>query len=245
MDFSLDHIDSFVEDIDRASSTENLIDILKAHTVKLGFERFTYWLTAQPDGSRCSYWVSSYPVDWTSYYGDKNFGSDDLVMRYSANHLNPYTWKDAKAHYTMTGAQRKVFAEGAEAGIRAGASIPFHGPGSAKAIFSIANDEQEDAFQRLFQSRRHHIHLFGHYAHHKILSLANLQPTVPNLNLSARELEVLTWTSRGKTRWEIGEVLGVSEDTVKEHLKNSCMKLGAQNKTHATAIALMQGLIKP
>jgi DNA-binding CsgD family transcriptional regulator len=54
---------------------------------------------------------------------------------------------------------------------------------------------------------------------------------------------VMTWSARGKTAWEISEILSLSEGTVRDHIKNACRKLDTSNKTHAIAVALLHGLI--
>ena len=44
--------------------------------------------------------------------------------------------------------------------------------------------------------------------------------------LTGRELECLEWVSHGKTSWEIGTILDLSERTVNFHLSNACLNLG-------------------
>lgn len=63
------------------------------------------------------------------------------------------------------------------------------------------------------------------------------------LQLTPRETEVLKWTACGKTSGEIAKVLDISEDTVNAHIRNACVKLDAVNRTHATVIALIHGVI--
>jgi DNA-binding CsgD family transcriptional regulator len=63
-------------------------------------------------------------------------------------------------------------------------------------------------------------------------------------NLTAREREVLTWISLGKSAWEIGEILGIAKRTVDEHAQTATRKLGAANRTQAVAIAVRDCLIE-
>jgi DNA-binding CsgD family transcriptional regulator len=63
--------------------------------------------------------------------------------------------------------------------------------------------------------------------------------------LSRRELEVLTWVARGKSAWEIGEILRIAKRTVDEHVQNIVRKLGAANRTQAAAIAVRHRIIDP
>lgn len=65
----------------------------------------------------------------------------------------------------------------------------------------------------------------------------------PGLLLSHREIEVLTLTSRGKSSRQTADILDISENTVKYHLKNIKEKLKAGNITHAAAKAVELGLI--
>lgn len=68
---------------------------------------------------------------------------------------------------------------------------------------------------------------------------------IGSIHLTPREIEVLVWTAKGKTKWEIGQLLSISEDTVKKHMASACNRLEASNKTHAVAVALLHGLIIP
>ncbi|MFT4113890.1 response regulator [Silvibacterium sp.] len=59
--------------------------------------------------------------------------------------------------------------------------------------------------------------------------------------LSAREVAVLQQASRGNSNKRIADVLRLSEHTIKTHFKNILQKLGAQDRTHAVAIAHKRG----
>jgi LuxR family quorum sensing-dependent transcriptional regulator len=63
--------------------------------------------------------------------------------------------------------------------------------------------------------------------------------------LTPREAEVLTWVARGKSAWEIGEILQITQRTVDEHVQTAVRKLGAMNRTHAVALAIRDRLIVP
>jgi len=61
--------------------------------------------------------------------------------------------------------------------------------------------------------------------------------------LTARELESLRWTMEGKTAWELGSILGISEHTAARHVNNATQKLGCVNKLQAVLKAIRLGLI--
>jgi DNA-binding response OmpR family regulator len=65
------------------------------------------------------------------------------------------------------------------------------------------------------------------------------------VDLREREVETLTWAARGKTFWEIGEILGLSKRTVEFHLENARRKLGVATRTQALIKAATGHLIQP
>lgn len=62
-------------------------------------------------------------------------------------------------------------------------------------------------------------------------------------HLSPRELTVLLWMKEGKTNWEIAQILGLSERTVRFHVGGIFEKLDVTSRTQAVARALGTGLI--
>ena len=76
---------------------------------------------------------------------------------------------------------------------------------------------------------------------HLHLSLLN-QPALATDNpqlasLTKKEAEVIEWASKGKTSWEIGKILAISERTVKFHLANIYTKFNVTNRVQAVSIA--------
>ena len=71
------------------------------------------------------------------------------------------------------------------------------------------------------------LQLFAVYAQDtamRVLVPERLQPERPKL--TPRELDALRWTMEGKTAWELGTILGISERTAVLHVNNAMHKLG-------------------
>jgi DNA-binding NarL/FixJ family response regulator len=62
--------------------------------------------------------------------------------------------------------------------------------------------------------------------------------------LSAREMEVLTWITRGASNKEIAHLLGISHQTVKNHISNVLRKLAVEDRTQAAVLALRRGWLR-
>jgi DNA-binding NarL/FixJ family response regulator len=72
---------------------------------------------------------------------------------------------------------------------------------------------------------------------------AELAAHVTDDVLSVRELDVLRRVAAGNSNRRVADQLGVSEETVKSHMKNCMNKLSARDRTHAVTIALKRGII--
>jgi two-component system NarL family response regulator len=61
--------------------------------------------------------------------------------------------------------------------------------------------------------------------------------------LTEREVEVLTWITRGKPNREIASLMTVSENTVKNHVRNIMGKLQVSSRTEAAMHAVREKLV--
>ena len=59
--------------------------------------------------------------------------------------------------------------------------------------------------------------------------------------LSVREIEVLRLVAGGQSNKIVADSLGITEDTVKGHMKSIMAKLQANDRTHAVLIAMKRG----
>jgi DNA-binding NarL/FixJ family response regulator len=65
----------------------------------------------------------------------------------------------------------------------------------------------------------------------------------PRIDLTDREVEVLTYMARGLSNKEIGALLGRTEGTIKVHVLHILQKLEASDRTEAVTIGLQRGII--
>ena len=66
---------------------------------------------------------------------------------------------------------------------------------------------------------------------------------ISSQKLSEREIEVLGLISKGKSNKEIADLIFVTENTVKMHVKKILLKLQANDRTQAVVIAIQRGLL--
>lgn len=126
--------------------------------------------------------------------------------------------------------------------------IPLPEAGAARAVTVYMEGKDKENFDKT----RHLIHILSVHAMEVFQRLAptpnrvaqsmieDVRPTVSTL--SDRETECLCWIASGKTNQQISELLGVSINTVRFHIKNILAKLGARSRAEAVATAFADGL---
>jgi two-component system NarL family response regulator len=71
-----------------------------------------------------------------------------------------------------------------------------------------------------------------------------LMDRVSREELSVRELQILQLLTQGMTNREIGQELGISENTVRNHMNHLLEKMDSRDRTGAVTTALRQGLVR-
>ncbi|NJN82660.1 MAG: response regulator transcription factor [Caldilineaceae bacterium] len=62
--------------------------------------------------------------------------------------------------------------------------------------------------------------------------------------LSPREMEILGYVTRGASNKEIAHLLGISRQTVKNHMSSILRKLNVEDRTQAAVLALRRGWVR-
>jgi DNA-binding NarL/FixJ family response regulator len=72
---------------------------------------------------------------------------------------------------------------------------------------------------------------------------ADVPPKGSRGAITQRQREILQLLADGESTTVAARKLGLSEETVKTHMKNTLARLGARNRSHAVAIGLRESLI--
>jgi two-component system NarL family response regulator len=72
---------------------------------------------------------------------------------------------------------------------------------------------------------------------------ARLADRVPRSELTPRERDVLSRLVQGRKNQQIADDLGISDGTVKVHVGNILLKLGAADRTEAVTVAIVRGIV--
>lgn len=239
-------ISDFIEQSNQADSAARILGLMERATGDLGFDRFAYsTLGKGVDGGGCGAGhpptvEHNFPSAWKERYVKHDYQSIDPVVLFAPEIEGPFLWESLKDSYHLDAKQIRLMRQASESGLKDGVSVPLHGPRSTLRLVSYAaGDGHPDPGSEL--AKLGVLATQFHSAYSTIdRSAKRLRAVVA---LSLRERECLQWIASGKSSWDIGMILSISENTVNFHVKNALAKLDANTRTLAVVKAIRYGLI--
>jgi DNA-binding CsgD family transcriptional regulator len=186
--------------------------------------------------------VDNTPRAYKESFLDPQNGRRDPVMQHCKRKSVPIIWDQST--YIAEGLGDK-WEEQARFGMGHGICLALHLPEGRHFILGVERDRPAPADATELTRLVADLQLFAVHAQDaalRILVPSSVEANLPSL--TPRELESLRWTMEGKTAWEVGDVLGITERTAALHLNNATHKLGCINKHHAVLRALKLGLLR-
>jgi LuxR family quorum sensing-dependent transcriptional regulator len=185
-------------------------------------------------------WCATWPHGWASVWEEKNFAAVDPVVYQLLATRIPFRWRDVRRIAPAKGAE--VMDVAGEFRLRDGLGIALFARDGHTIGVTIAGEQFA-----LDDRERSCLHLAAIYFQARLEQLRAKEPRPKRTEygLTTRELDCLSWMMLGKTDWEIGEILCISEETVHRHVKSVLKKLRAMNRAQAVAIGIVNRLIHP
>lgn len=238
-------LSEFIDRSSESESTRSIVALMERASSDLGFDRFAYFaLTGheryETGNNPAPAVAHNFPSSWMDRYFSREYQTIDPIVLYAPEIERPFLWDSLDGQYKLDRAQRAVMREAGEAGLKDGAAVPLHGPrGSVCLVTFAASDGHPDPAAEL--TRLDVVATQFHAAY----SAVGRDDTVSGgaAVLSIRERQCLQWVARGKSSWDIGVLLKISENTVNFHLKNALHKLDANTRTLAVVKAIRYGLV--
>jgi LuxR family transcriptional regulator, quorum-sensing system regulator BjaR1 len=223
----------FVDAIEASKTAASVISQFEKVIGELGFH--AYIMAGIPTSGQSLKELTianGWPVEWYDLYNREKFHMVDPVPRHCFSTLNPFEWKDVPYDREHDHSAHRVMMRARDFGLCDGLCIPIHYDDAIGAI-SMAGERPY-----LDTETKGALHLMGVFTHGRLRALTRAT-AIPGRRLSDMEAEVLRWAARGKTAWETGQILGISERNVRWHLEEAQRKLMTNNKTATVAAAIV------
>jgi LuxR family transcriptional regulator, quorum-sensing system regulator BjaR1 len=227
----------FIDKLDRCATVSAVLDAMKTALRSLDIDLFCLNLFPSPQQRFDEVLLASrLPTEWLELYLRERYIRHDPSQRHARRTVHPYEWKDAPYDAEAEPKALEVVQRATDLKVGNGFVVPVPGPsGCIGQVWMSRSDF------RLTKRDKPALHVMALYAFGRVEQLA--RPSTSKPILTMREREILTWTATGKTAWEIGELLNISERTVEWHLQSIAQKLGTCNKVQTLTVAIREKLI--
>jgi DNA-binding CsgD family transcriptional regulator len=186
--------------------------------------------------------VDNTPAAFKETFNDRSGGRRSPVTQHCKRRSVPIIWDQST--YAVAD-QGDLWETQARFGYKTGIALALHMPEGRHFMIGVDRDQPLPTEPVELTRMVADLQLFAVHAQdaaQRVLLPALPQSDLPTL--TPRELETLRWTMEGKTAWEVGNILGISERTAVLHANNATHKLGTANKHQAVLKALRMGLIR-
>ena len=222
-----------------------LSELFGEYVKQFGADCFAYTLLTSatlPDPLRT---VANMPDGWVDRYFERAYAEVDPQFAAMRESARPFLWSRSLDGRNVERRCARFLREAAAFGLRD--AISFGIPGlkgldAAMAVTAVSST----ALASTFDERLQPLHVAVLEFHLMIRSLLDRRNNaVRDWRLTGRERECYQWIARGKSSWEIGQILGISERTVVFHIDNVKRKLNVGSRIQALVKLVLVSEIEP
>lgn len=163
--------------------------------------------------------LSNYPEDWSNVMRTSSHFSVDPVIRACQKTAAPFLWSELDQLLKLSPAQRDILTGARRKGLGPGFTVPIHIPGECTGSGSFAVRGGKRLDNSVIPALQY-VACFAFEAARRLSLKADHLDATPShaRGLTQRQLDCIVLAAQGKSDWDAGQILGISQRTVQEHL---------------------------
>lgn len=229
-----------IQEADLIETPEELDALFGPACAKLGCTHIGAFSVKAPNGQLVGgYQCGQTDPEWAEHYVAQRHFERDGIVKLLPSTLDVMVWSDLLGAHDFAEESKRFFREARSFGLHDGFVLPQHYLNGAVGATILTSPERISASRR----ERAAIHILASYYGAVVRRLMAPQTLRANVKLTPRQRECLQWVRAGKTDWEIGKILNLSEHTVADHIDAARRRLGVKNRAQAVIEALARKLI--
>ncbi len=235
-------VQEFVGEANRVASFPELISLMDAMSRTLGFDYFAmvhHVDVVAPDVID----LLNYPSSWQEMINERKYASDDPVLVACQFTNVGFRWSDVPGMIALTARQKEILRGAHEAGIGSGFTVPVHIPGEYAGSCSFGLKLGRE-FRDSTMPSAQFVGCFGFEAARKLIRIATEKAgktIAPLPQLTQRQLDCLVLAAGGKSDWHTAQLLGISGQTVHQHIEEAKRRYGVATRLQLVVRALFDG----
>lgn len=168
------------------------------------------------------------PPGWEEAYARVGADGWNPVARAAALRMRPFRFRDIPSSEPR---MQVLWNFLEQSGLPDGLGIPCYGPGGHVGLYSIGFQD----VGALSPRDRATIELSALALHGLMRDASRDAADEAPRRLTPREHDCIAYVAEGKSDWDIGVILGISQSTAHQHVESAKRKLGATTRAQAVA----------
>jgi LuxR family quorum-sensing system transcriptional regulator CciR len=181
-------------------------------------------------GACGSLWLGDMPPDWHA-------PPDDAALAVASQCYAPFLWSDIPRLSPHTPAQRAFLDTAVLAGLGAAVTVPVHRACGANhvgsySVFAGASTfamKKDAALPLASLAAANYVGALAFDAAER-LRLPQPESDARGPHLTPRQRDCVALVAQGKSDWEIGQLLGISDSTVHKHIEDAKRRFGVSTR---------------
>lgn len=208
----------------RTRSVEELTIATAAFVAEIGFDFFGllhHVDLASPPPSAIR--IGNYPSAWREMLVEQRYFGEDPILTACQKTVSGFYWHDIEQILELTPRQREIRNASARAGMGDGFTVPLHLPGDfdASCSFGLLGSRTVPAPSLPVAQ---YVGCFAFEQARRLSALERAHRKSPRL--TTRQLDCLILAARGKSASVTADLIGISAETVYEHLAEAKRRYG-------------------
>jgi LuxR family quorum sensing-dependent transcriptional regulator len=230
-----------IRSVQATTAAEETIGVLSSFIEAYGFERIFLGQLVNPASVPIKdiLYLSDWPEELKEHRRSQMAILHDPIANCALRSKRPFSWAEAREHASRAG--RMVVDMVHDYGITDGMMFPMHALESVSGGVSLGGSSKLD----LSATQVRELEIVCQSVYYHLEEMLGPFPYQKLAELTRREAECVQFAAAGKTNWEIAQILGIQEDTVKKTLRRASDKLQAVNRAHLVATAIAGSQIFP
>jgi LuxR family transcriptional regulator, quorum-sensing system regulator CciR len=241
---SIDDVQEFVRQANRLTEESELRTLLEGMVRGLGFDYFAlvHQVNIYETKGDVVY-IYDFPEAWADMIDRRGYFSDDPVLAACQKTGVPFRWSDVPNIVNLSDRQLEIFDAAKSAGLGGGFTVPIHIPGEVIGTCSFSMRTGR-GIPELSLPAAHYVGSFAFEAARRVVQLRagkrKGRARVPRERpqLTRRQLDCVVLAGRGKSDRDVAQILGISDQTVHQHIEDAKRKYDVATRMQLVVRAL-------
>lgn len=234
-------VQHFIDMSRQARDLDELESLLHGATNAMGFDYYALvqHIDVRAHDKQSVVWIENYPRSWAEVFIHTGLYASDPINLASHRTAVGFSWSDVPRLLKLNNHHRKVLDTARREGMGDGFTVPANIPGEISASCSFAVRAGRDMPGDVAMMAQM-VGSFAFEAARKLVVRAHDGADGPT-HLTPRQLECLSLVAKGKSDWEIGQILGLKESTVRDYVEDARERYNVKRRVQLVLRAVHDG----